>query len=97
MTVLHSQTGVTTESDEHRRLAAIVFTDVVGFSRRAEQDEEKTLALVRRDLKIIADTCESLGGSALKKPPRCAAARHGGNWASMLSSSWRGKRRSSMA
>src|SRR5688572_9913416 len=66
MTVLHSQTGVATDSDEHRRLAAIVFTDVVGFSRRAEQDEEKTLALVRRDLKIITDTCAALGGSALK-------------------------------
>src|SRR5688500_9785322 len=66
MTALESQPIATSDPEGQRRLAAIVFTDVVGYSRLADQDEQKTLALVRRDLKIITDTCASLGGSALK-------------------------------
>jgi class 3 adenylate cyclase len=49
-----------------RMLAAIMFTDVVGFSRMAGEDEERALRLVGRDLQIIADLCAQFEGRLLK-------------------------------
>jgi len=49
-----------------RVLATIVFTDVVGYSARMQQDERRTLALVARDLQFITDQCRKCGGRVLK-------------------------------
>src|SRR5580704_17415755 len=49
-----------------RQLAAIVFTDVAGFSKLMEANETRTLVLVQRDLKLIADVCREFGGNVLK-------------------------------
>jgi hypothetical protein len=40
-----------------RRLAAIVFTDIVGYSRRMNRDETGTMALVRSDFERMRDLC----------------------------------------
>jgi class 3 adenylate cyclase len=47
-------------------LAAIVFTDVVGFSARMEDDETATLALLERDFAMMRKLCEKHEGSVLK-------------------------------
>jgi len=49
-----------------RRLAAIVFTDVVGFSSLMEKDERHTTLLIHRDLKLIGQVCKKFGGDVLK-------------------------------
>lgn len=49
-----------------RRLAAIVFTDVVGFSARMQEDETNTLRFVERDAGIITKTCTAFNGRILK-------------------------------
>lgn len=49
-----------------RTLAAIVFTDTVGFSALMSKDEERTLRLVARDLDQMRATCEAFGGQVLK-------------------------------
>ena len=49
-----------------RALAAIVLTDAVSFSARMSVDEEGTLALIQRDLDLIAEQCECFGGKVLK-------------------------------
>ncbi|NJN22624.1 MAG: adenylate/guanylate cyclase domain-containing protein [Leptolyngbya sp. RL_3_1] len=53
-------------SETHRVLAAIVVTDAVSFSARMSADEEGTLKLIQRDLKLMADLCEQAGGQVLK-------------------------------
>jgi class 3 adenylate cyclase len=49
-----------------RSLAAIVFTDVVGFSARMQENEEATLRLLKQDFDIMREACVSHGGSVLK-------------------------------
>ncbi len=49
-----------------RTLAAIVVTDAVGFSRRMSRDEDKALAMINRDIKIISELCEFFEGQILK-------------------------------
>lgn len=60
------KTDNTPEPSAKRTLAAIVFTDVAGFSALMEEDEDRTLRLVARDLDLIRNTCQQLGGKALK-------------------------------
>jgi class 3 adenylate cyclase len=55
-----------TDEPSRRTLAAIVFTDVAGFTSRMEDDEENTLQLVQKDLQFIRLTCERHGGRVLK-------------------------------
>ncbi|MEM8613835.1 MAG: protein kinase [Cyanobacteria bacterium P01_H01_bin.105] len=55
-----------TPSRGQRALAAIVVTDAVGFSARMSVDEEKTLQLIHRDLKLMADQCQEFEGQVLK-------------------------------
>ena len=50
-----------------RMLAAIMFTDVVGFSRLVGQDEERTLRFVRRDLAVVSSLCERFNGRVMKE------------------------------
>ncbi|MEO1352581.1 MAG: adenylate/guanylate cyclase domain-containing protein, partial [Cyanobacteria bacterium J06635_15] len=49
-----------------RALAAIVVTDAVGFSARMSVDEENTLRIIHRDLKIMAQCCKKFEGRVLK-------------------------------
>ncbi len=49
-----------------RTLAAIVFTDTVGFSALMSKNEEQTLRLVARDLDQMKTTCQAFGGQVLK-------------------------------
>ncbi len=49
-----------------RTLAAIFFTDTVGFSALMRKDEERALRLVARDLEQMKTTCASFGGQVLK-------------------------------
>lgn len=49
-----------------RSLAAIVFTDIVGFSARMQADEETTLMLLKRDFDSMRDICTQHQGSVLK-------------------------------
>ena len=49
-----------------RALAAIVFTDVVGFSARMQVDEETVLALLERDFAAMKKLCLQHSGAVLK-------------------------------
>lgn len=49
-----------------RTLAAIVFTDVANFSGLMQANEEKTLALVRRDMALISTLSGEFDGKVLK-------------------------------
>jgi len=49
-----------------RALAAIVFTDVVGFSARMQMEEETVLALLERDFAVMKKLCHQHSGSVLK-------------------------------
>ena len=49
-----------------RTLAAIIFTDTVGFSKLMSKDEERALRLVGRDLDRMKTVCGSFGGQVLK-------------------------------
>ncbi|HWA10770.1 MAG TPA: adenylate/guanylate cyclase domain-containing protein [Opitutaceae bacterium] len=48
-----------------RRLAAVLFTDVVGYSSRMQRDEIGTMALVRADFARIRELCGQHGGEVL--------------------------------
>ncbi len=53
--------------DANRRLAAILFADVVGYSRSMEQDEDGTLALLKeRQKSIIEPAATTFGGRIVK-------------------------------
>ncbi len=47
-------------------LAAIAFSDIVGFSARMGEDEVHTLSLVERDFLFMTDLCEKFAGKVLK-------------------------------
>ncbi|MBW4518869.1 MAG: adenylate/guanylate cyclase domain-containing protein [Scytolyngbya sp. HA4215-MV1] len=49
-----------------RTLAAVVFTDAVNFSARMSNDEDRTLEMIRRDLRLMRLTCERFNGKVLK-------------------------------
>jgi len=53
-------------SQPRRTLAAIVVTDVAGFSGLTEKDEDRTLGLVKRDLAAISAACGKFQGRVLK-------------------------------
>ncbi|MEM9087256.1 MAG: adenylate/guanylate cyclase domain-containing protein [Cyanobacteria bacterium P01_F01_bin.53] len=49
-----------------RTLAAIVVTDAVGFSKHMSQDEDRALAIINRDLRLIGELCDFFEGQILK-------------------------------
>jgi class 3 adenylate cyclase len=49
-----------------RTLATVLFTDCVGFSARMSVDEDHTLDLIRRDLKLMKQVCKRYEGRVLK-------------------------------
>jgi adenylate cyclase len=57
---------LTSELKGQRTLATVVFTDCVGFSARMSVDEDHTLDLIRRDLKLMKHLCEEYEGRVLK-------------------------------
>lgn len=57
---------VLSSTPRHRLLAAIMMTDAVGFSARMSVDEELTLRLIDRDLKLVGELCEAFEGTLLK-------------------------------
>jgi len=50
---------------QERRLAAIMFTDVTGYSARMQSNEEGTLELVRADIARMREICAPHGGEVL--------------------------------
>ncbi|CAN5515931.1 hypothetical protein BH11ARM1_BH11ARM1_06340 [soil metagenome] len=50
---------------EQRLLAAIVFTDVVGFSRLAAKNEARVYVALQRDMGVMTDLCRAHGGAVL--------------------------------
>ena len=50
---------------ERRRLAAVVFTDVVGYAARMQRDESDTLAAVNADSRRMRECCAEQGGEVL--------------------------------
>ncbi|MEZ0327704.1 MAG: adenylate/guanylate cyclase domain-containing protein, partial [Fimbriimonas sp.] len=50
---------------EQRLLAAIVFTDVVGFSRLAAKNEARVYVSLQRDMGVMQDLCRAHGGQVL--------------------------------
>lgn len=57
---------LTSELKGNRTLATVLFTDCVGFSARMSVNEEHTLDLIRRDLKLMKQICENFEGRVLK-------------------------------
>lgn len=53
------------EPRETRILAAIVFTDVVGFSRLAAQNESRVYVALQRDMGVITNLCRAHTGQVL--------------------------------
>lgn len=49
-----------------RMLAAVMFTDVVEFSRLVGEDEVRSLRLVQRDLRAIHEICGRFSGKVIK-------------------------------
>ncbi|MBE7382511.1 MAG: protein kinase [Leptolyngbya sp. SIO1E4] len=54
------------EDRGQQTLAAIVLTDAVGFSARMSVDEETTLSLIHRDLKLTEALCRQFEGRVIK-------------------------------
>jgi len=54
------------EHTEHRRLAAIMFTDIVGFSRQIGADEARMLRLLEVHTQIVQHTVEEHHGTVIK-------------------------------
>ncbi|MBS1719129.1 MAG: adenylate/guanylate cyclase domain-containing protein [Armatimonadetes bacterium] len=50
---------------QHRLLAAIVFTDAVGFSKLAGKDEQAAFKILQRDFNLMTEICHSHGGRVL--------------------------------
>ncbi|MDX2229338.1 MAG: adenylate/guanylate cyclase domain-containing protein [Leptolyngbyaceae cyanobacterium bins.349] len=57
---------LTSELKGNRTLATVLFTDCVGFSARMSVNEEHTLDLIRRDLKLMKNICDTFEGRVLK-------------------------------
>ena len=57
---------LTSELKGNRTLATVLFTDCVGFSARMSVNEEHTLDLIRRDLRLMRRICEGFEGRVLK-------------------------------
>ena len=49
------------------KLAAIVFTDIVGYTRRMESDEEGTMKLLARQREIVFPMVKDFGGEVIKE------------------------------
>lgn len=53
-------------SNKHRQLAAIVFTDIVGYSRLMREDEDKAIAIRARHREVFDELTPKYGGKILQ-------------------------------
>jgi adenylate cyclase len=56
----------TSNTTGQRTLAAVVFTDGVNFSTRMATNEDRTLELLRNDLRLMREICRCFSGRVLK-------------------------------
>ncbi len=54
-------------TDKPHKLAAIVFTDIVGYTKQMEKNEERTMQLLQKQREIIFPIVESHGGEIIKE------------------------------
>lgn len=54
-------------SNKDHKLAAIVFTDIVGYTKRMEENEQLTMQLLQKQREIIFPIVESYGGEIIKE------------------------------
>ncbi|MFH1119820.1 MAG: tetratricopeptide repeat protein [Bacteroidota bacterium] len=54
-------------SEINHKLAAIVFTDIVGYTRQMEEDEERMLHLLQQQRDIISPIVKSYNGEIIKE------------------------------
>lgn len=57
---------LSSSAPDQRLLAAVVFTDVVGFSARMQKDETNTLKHLERDFITMREFCTLQGGTVIK-------------------------------
>ncbi len=55
----------------NRKLAAIIFTDIVNYTKTMERDEQFALDLLRKQWEIILHIIEQHKGKLLKETPQC--------------------------
>jgi class 3 adenylate cyclase len=58
--------SIQTESDEIRKLSAIMFTDIQGYSRMMQIDEKQTMKLLEEHNQLLFPIVESKGGQIIK-------------------------------
>ena len=51
---------------EHRRLAAIMFTDMVGYSALSQQDERRALRLLDEQRAVLRAAFDAHGGKEIE-------------------------------
>lgn len=54
-------------SEKTHKLAAIVFTDIVGYTKRMEENEQKTMQLLQTQRDIVFPLVKSYGGEVIKE------------------------------
>ena len=54
-------------TNEDHKPAAIVFTDIVGYTRQMEENEQRTMQLLQRQREIIFPMVGSYGGEVIKE------------------------------
>jgi len=54
-------------TDKSHKLAAIVFTDIVGYTRQMEQNEQQTMKLLQKQRDIVFPLVEEYGGEVIKE------------------------------
>jgi len=53
--------------EKSHKLAAIVFTDIVGYTKQMEENEQQTMQLLQEQKEIIFPLVESYGGEVIKE------------------------------
>ena len=54
-------------TNKDHKLAAIVFTDIVGYTKQMEADEQRTMQLLQKQREIVFPLVESYGGEVIKE------------------------------
>ena len=55
--------------NENRRLSGIMFTDIVGFSKMMNKDENLTMSLLNKHDEMCTDFFSTYKGELIKKNP----------------------------
>jgi class 3 adenylate cyclase len=58
-------TGIMEPGMQHTRLAAIMFTDIVGYSRLMEEDEQRTIEILQQHNRIVLAVIAEGGGEVV--------------------------------